>query len=124
MEKGTWEELEKFHKSLTEIEKSFYSLAAHEDELRAVGLRRLTGMLDLERLYPLLEPFPLELANCQRILRIVDREKYESLNALLADTKLEDLITKFSVKLRIAERERPIISPIFSVISLVKVFFF
>ncbi|MES9987911.1 MAG: hypothetical protein ABW077_08345 [Candidatus Thiodiazotropha endolucinida] len=118
-----WEELDKLHKTLSEIEKAFYLVAAHDSELQAFGLRRISKWFDLGELLPLFDAFPIELASCKRIIEIVDHQKYVQLTGLLHETKLEELITRFTVKLKIAERERPIVSPIALLLSSFRVIF-
>ena len=122
MEKHMQHELEALHKTLEEIEKAFYLVAAHDSELQAYGLERLARWFDLGELLPILGSFPVQLASCLRIIEIFDRGRHEKLVNLLTETKLEDLITRFSVKLRIAQNERRRISllpSMFRVLNLV-----
>jgi len=118
-----WEELEKLHATLGEIEKAFYQIAAHDSDLQAFGLRKLARWYDLSELLPLLDAFPLELANCKRIIEIFDSGKYDQLTELLRETKLEELITRFSVKLRIALNESPTGNPIVIIYSAIRLIF-
>lgn len=105
-------ELVTLQNTLNEIESAFYMVAAHDYELQSYGLEELARGLDLSKLLPSLENFPIQLSGCLKIIEVFDRNKYEQLNILLAETKLEDLITRFFVKLRIAQNARPRITPI------------
>lgn len=118
-----WEELEKFYQTLLEIEKAFYLIAAHDSELQAYGLKRLARWHDLNELFPLLDSFHIELESCKKIIEIVDKRKYDHLVELLKETRLEELITKFSVKLRIAGNERKLINPIALFLSAFSILF-
>lgn len=106
-----WQELEEFHETLSRIEDALYVVAAHDAELKAYGLRRLVRQFDLDQLLPVLEAFPVQLTSCKRIIEIADKQRADELSSLLSETKLEDLITRFTVKLRIAKNERQIFSP-------------
>ena len=119
-----WEELDKFHDTLEEIEDVFFKVAAHSSELEAYGLRRLSRWFDLKNLHPALNRFPVELSSTQSIIGILDKPRSDALNDLLTETKLEDLIARFSVKLKIAEQERPELNPIYLLTSLIKIIFF
>lgn len=104
-------ELEKFHNTLEHIEKAFYLVAANDNELKVYGLRRLRKWFDFNDLLPLLDSFSVQLSVCQRIIEIVDKKNHEKLVDLLKETNLEDLITRFSVKLRIADKENSRVDP-------------
>ena len=117
------EDLELFHTTLEEIEHGFFQVAARSSELEAYGLRRVSKWLDLSSLLPALDRFPIELSTAQRITNIVDKASFVALSKLLDETQLEDLIARFSVKLRISEQERPMINPIYAFISTFKVAF-
>lgn len=118
-----WDELDNLHKTIGEIERVFYQVAAHESELQAFGLRRLARWVDLGELTPQLDAFPLELASSKKIIEIFDKGKYDQLTELLRETKLEELITRFSVKLKIVENERPNIHPIATLLSTLRLVF-
>lgn len=107
-----WQELDDFHKTLEHIENALYVVAAHNAELKAYGLRRLVRRFDLEELVPTLSLFPLQLTSCKKIIDIADKKRGDELSALLSETKLEDLITRFTVKLRIASNEKYVFSPL------------
>jgi hypothetical protein len=108
-------ELTDLKETLDEIEEAFYLVAAHDSELLTYGLGKLSRWLDLSKLQPSLDKFSIQLAGCLKIVEIFDHKKFEQLNTLLVETKIEELITRFSVKLRIAQAERPKFSPILAV---------
>jgi len=74
---------------------------------------------------PALDKFPIELSATQRIINIIDSSAHKSLDKLLTETQLEDLIARFSVKLRISEQERTVVRSTFYILmSAIKVLSF
>ncbi|EPJ56336.1 MAG: hypothetical protein OFPI_00030 [Osedax symbiont Rs2] len=99
--------LHNLHKTLCKIEETFLLIAAHEDELKSYGLRRISKWLNLADYLPSFESFPIELDSCLKIILLVDMNKHNSLNKKLHTTGVTDLINRFLVKLKIAETQRP-----------------
>ena len=104
-----WWELNNFADDLENLETLLFKIAAHDDELKSFGLRYVlvSRKIDLEKYQSAFDEFSTNLATCVRIAPFVDISISDRLNLLLSETRIEDLITQLSVRLKITERERP-----------------
>lgn len=105
-----WWEISNFADDIEKIEALLFDIAAHDDELKAFGLRYVIGKIDFEEARDAFDNFSAKLANSVRVASITNRAIHVRLNGLLEETNLEDLLSQLSVRIKIAERERP--SPI------------
>jgi hypothetical protein len=105
-----WWEISNFADDIEKIEGLLFDVAAHDDELKAFGLRYVIGRIDFEGSRDAFDNFSAKLANSVRVASITNRTIHDRLTGLLEETNLEDLLSQLSVRIKIAERERP--SPI------------
>lgn len=102
-----WWEVSNFDDDLENLEALLFEIAAHDDELKSFGLRYVLRNSYLKQYQLAFDEFSTKLAACVRVAPFIDRSISERLNSLLEETNIEGLVTQLSVRLKIAERQRP-----------------
>lgn len=101
-------QLNEFITDLEVLEKTFYKIAANIDEMEIYGLRYMSRWLDLDMLLPCLEGFTENVTHLTRVSEIVDSKIYKSIDSILEETKIEDVISRFKVRIHISLNGRNI----------------
>lgn len=102
-----WLKFYDFGSDLDTIEALLYELASAEDEVKYLGLRSALRKLDMKEARPAFESFSEKLSSCGRAAPLINKDLSLQLNSLLSETKIESLITQLTVRLKLAESERP-----------------
>lgn len=102
----TWYEIHTFADDLEKIEAALYKIGAYNDELHILGLGHVIRRLDLKDFISRLDNFSAKLAYCIRVAPIIDKSISDRLDALLKDSKIEDLLVQLAVRIKIVENER------------------
>lgn len=111
-------------KDIETIEALLYELAALNNELRYLGLKSTLRKLNFIQSKPAFDGFSEKLAVCTRISPLISKELSTQLTALLAETKIENSITQFAVRIRLSEIEKPLSQNIFTFFSVFSKAFF
>jgi len=105
-------------KDIETIEALLYELAALNNELRYLGLKSTLHKLNFIQSKPAFEEFSEKLAVCARIAPLISKDLSTQLTALLAETKIENSITQFAVRIRLSEIEKPLSQNLFTFFSI------
>ena len=100
------QELKSFSRDLENIENYFFEIAAYADELQTFGLPFVLNRIDVKDVQPVLDEFSSKLATCVRVAPIIDKAIDDRISDLLSESNVEDLVTQFSVRLKLAKRKR------------------
>jgi hypothetical protein len=95
-----------FAEDLSVIESSLYLMGTRDNELRKLGLGRILRKIDSKAFINALDSFSENLVTCIKVAPFIDKGIADRLNSLLLDSRIEDLVTRLAVRVKLAEHVR------------------